>query len=172
MSSGLPVLLALAGGWVVAIVVFAVIAIGVGGIVVLIYGKLWFQAYMSTHGSSLLSLIGMSFRQVNARTIVQAKIMAMQAGVGNGSRNGHHHAATRGPLPGRRQRAERDPRHHRRAPGRHRPGLRPRGGDRPGRPRRARRRADERLSQGDRLPRSGKVEANDARAPSPRTASN
>ena len=30
----------------------------------------------------MFSLIGMSFRQVNARVIVQAKIMAMQAGVG------------------------------------------------------------------------------------------
>ncbi|MCX7428140.1 MAG: flotillin-like protein FloA [Planctomycetia bacterium] len=81
MSGGLPVLLALAGGWIVAIVVFAVIAIGVGGILVLIYGNLWFQAYMSGARVSLLSLVGMTFRQVNARTIVQAKIMAMQAGL-------------------------------------------------------------------------------------------
>jgi uncharacterized protein YqfA (UPF0365 family) len=50
-------------------------------IVVLIYGKLWFQAYMSNARVSLLSLVGMTLRQVNARVIVQSKIMAMQAGV-------------------------------------------------------------------------------------------
>jgi uncharacterized protein YqfA (UPF0365 family) len=52
-------------------------------IVVLAYGKIWFQAYMSNARVSLMSLVGMSFRQVNARVIVQGKIMAMQAGVGN-----------------------------------------------------------------------------------------
>ena len=33
-----------------------------------IYGKLWFQAYMSSANVRLLSLVGMSFRQVNPRT--------------------------------------------------------------------------------------------------------
>ena len=56
-------------GFVIAIVLFN-------------YGKLWVQALMSNAHVSLLSLIGMSFRQVHARTIVEAKIMAMQAGVG------------------------------------------------------------------------------------------
>jgi len=51
-------------------------------IVVLAYGKLWFQAYMSNARVSMLSLVGMSFRQVNARLIVRGKIMAMQAGIG------------------------------------------------------------------------------------------
>jgi uncharacterized protein YqfA (UPF0365 family) len=46
------------------------------------YGSLWFQAYMSNARVSMLSLIGMGLRQVNARTIVAGKIMAMQAGVG------------------------------------------------------------------------------------------
>jgi uncharacterized protein YqfA (UPF0365 family) len=46
------------------------------------YGKLWVQALMSNAHVSLLSLVGMSFRQVHSRTIVEAKIMAMQAGVG------------------------------------------------------------------------------------------
>ncbi len=47
-----------------------------------VYGSIWFQAYMSNARISILELIGMSFRQVNARVIVQAKIMAMQAGIG------------------------------------------------------------------------------------------
>jgi len=51
-------------------------------IVVMIYGKIWFQAYMSQARVSVASLIGMTFRQVNARTIVQARIMAVQAGLG------------------------------------------------------------------------------------------
>ncbi|MEX2561368.1 MAG: flotillin-like protein FloA [Pirellulales bacterium] len=52
-------------------------------IVAMMYGSIWFQAYMSNARVSMLSLIGMSLRQVNARVIVQSKIMAMQAGVGN-----------------------------------------------------------------------------------------
>src|SRR5439155_25357322 len=52
------------------------------------YGKLWFQAYMSSADVSILSLIGMGFRQVNSRVIVQAKIMAAQAGLDINRRNG------------------------------------------------------------------------------------
>lgn len=52
------------------------------------YGKLWVQALMSNAHVSLLSLIGMSLRQVHARTIVEAKIMAMQAGVGTDPQTG------------------------------------------------------------------------------------
>ncbi|HZN33557.1 MAG TPA: flotillin-like protein FloA [Pirellulaceae bacterium] len=61
---------------------------GIAAIVLLIaaiafaaYGKLWFQAYMSSADVSMLALIGMGFRQVNSRIIVQAKIMAAQAGL-------------------------------------------------------------------------------------------
>jgi uncharacterized protein YqfA (UPF0365 family) len=52
------------------------------------YGKLWIQALMSNAHVSLFSLIGMSLRQVHARTIVEAKIMAMQAGVGTDPQTG------------------------------------------------------------------------------------
>jgi uncharacterized protein YqfA (UPF0365 family) len=45
------------------------------------YGKLWFQAYMSNADVSILSLVGMGFRQVNSRVIVAAKIRAAQAGL-------------------------------------------------------------------------------------------
>ncbi|HUG66840.1 MAG TPA: flotillin-like protein FloA [Pirellulaceae bacterium] len=45
------------------------------------YGSLWLQAYMSNADVSLLSLIGMSFRQVNPSLIVSAKIMGRQAGL-------------------------------------------------------------------------------------------
>ena len=47
------------------------------------YGQLWFQAYWSKAHVSFASLLGMSLRKVNARTIVQARIMATQAGLGS-----------------------------------------------------------------------------------------
>ncbi len=84
MTGGSTLLLAQAAlnpWWVVGGVVllgFAALLV----IVVLIYWNLWFQAYMSNANVSLLSLIGMSFRQVDAKLIVHAKIMAMQAGIG------------------------------------------------------------------------------------------
>ena len=43
---------------------------------------------MSNARVSLLSLVGMTFRQVDARTIVRARIMAMQAGIGLGGETG------------------------------------------------------------------------------------
>jgi uncharacterized protein YqfA (UPF0365 family) len=82
MNIAVPLLFAaqplpwLIGG--VVLVVFAAIL----AIILLNYGSIWFQAYMSSANVSLLSLVGMSFRKVNARVIVQAKIMAVQSGIG------------------------------------------------------------------------------------------
>ena len=64
--------------------VFAVIVVAI----FINYCGIWFQAYMSSANVSLLSLIGMSFRRVNARTIVQGKIMAVQAGIAQDSHTG------------------------------------------------------------------------------------
>ena len=47
------------------------------------YGQLWFQAYWSKARVTFFELLGMSLRKVNARTIVQARIMAAQAGLGD-----------------------------------------------------------------------------------------
>lgn len=55
---------------------------------VIAYGKLWFQAYMSSADVTLLSLVGMGFRQVRPTVIVTAKIMAAQAGLNINRRNG------------------------------------------------------------------------------------
>ena len=65
-------------------IVIALFFGGVGLLIALIYGPMWFQAYMSNARVSLWSLIGMSLRQVNARVLVQSKIMAMQAGIETG----------------------------------------------------------------------------------------
>src|SRR4051794_1372266 len=74
-----------AGGrtiWYLFGVAVVLVAAFVIVIVMFSYGKLWMQAVMSNAHVSMLSLIGMSLRQVQARTIVEAKIMAMQAAVG------------------------------------------------------------------------------------------
>lgn len=69
---------------IILLVMFGIVML----IVMLSYGNLWFQAYMSNARVSLFSLIGMSLRQVQARVIVQSKIMAMQAGVGDDPHTG------------------------------------------------------------------------------------
>jgi len=53
-----------------------------------VYGKIWFQAYMSDADVRFVSLIGMGFRQVNPRVIVTAKIMAAQAKLDTNRRTG------------------------------------------------------------------------------------
>jgi len=57
-------------------------------IVFLSFGKLWFQAYMSSADVRMIDLIGMSFRQVNSKIIVIAKVMAVQAGLDIDRRTG------------------------------------------------------------------------------------
>lgn len=52
------------------------------------YFTLWLRAYVSNARVNPLSLIFMGLRQVNPRTIVDAKIMAMQAGVGTDPEHG------------------------------------------------------------------------------------
>ena len=50
--------------------------------IVFSYFSIWFQAYWSKAPVRFLELVGMSLRKVNANTIVQARIMATQAGLG------------------------------------------------------------------------------------------
>jgi len=79
------------GGWSIWYLIglaIVLIAAFVVVIVLISYGKLWVQAVMSNAHVSLLSLIGMSLRQVHARTIVEAKIMANQAAVGGDPETG------------------------------------------------------------------------------------
>ncbi|WP_442483422.1 flotillin-like protein FloA [Aeoliella sp. SH292] len=52
------------------------------------YLSLWFQAYVSNVPMNPLSLVGMSLRQVNPKTIIEAKIRAIQAGVGTDPQTG------------------------------------------------------------------------------------
>jgi len=70
-------------GGMLLFVVLAVMAV-----VFYSYGSIWFQAFMSEADVTMLSLIGMGFRQVNQRLIVKAKVMAKQAGLDIGKRSG------------------------------------------------------------------------------------
>ncbi|MFM9115235.1 MAG: flotillin-like FloA family protein, partial [Planctomycetota bacterium] len=67
---------------------FAIIFLLVVMVVVATYGTIWFQAYMSSAEVSLISLVNMGFRQVPPRLIVEAKIMAAQAGLSIDRREG------------------------------------------------------------------------------------
>jgi len=76
-----------------AIVMFAIIGICAflffGAVLVfLVYGKLWFQGFMSSADVTLPHLVGMGFRRVQPRVIVTAKVMAKQAGLNISRRDG------------------------------------------------------------------------------------
>lgn len=78
------------GGNVVMWITIAIISVLVliFLVIALTYGNLWFRAFMSSADVSIQSLIGMGFRQVNPRIIVDAKVMASQAGLSIDRRSG------------------------------------------------------------------------------------
>lgn len=79
-------------GWLwlvgVAIGLFVLLLLAIFAIAFAAYGKMWFQAYMSRADVSMLSLIGMGFRQVKPTMILTAKVMAAQAGLNIDRRHG------------------------------------------------------------------------------------
>jgi len=85
MPSELISSLMLGAAWpVLAVLAVFLFLIAVAGVILLFsYFGIWFQAYMSGANISLWSLVGMTFRRVPSRLIVQAKIMATQAGLGS-----------------------------------------------------------------------------------------
>lgn len=83
-----PPLFAIPGALIGAAIAIGLFFLVVLAILMMVYGNIWFQAYMSNARVSFLSLVGMSLRQVNARLIVQAKIMAMQSGIGDDASSG------------------------------------------------------------------------------------
>lgn len=64
-------------GLLVAVVI-ALLFIGIFAF----YFRLWIQSLTTGAGISIFDLLGMSFRNVNAKMIVRGKIMAVQAGLG------------------------------------------------------------------------------------------
>lgn len=81
-ADALTTVLLLAGGMLVLFLLLFV------GFFVVRYGSLWFQAYMSRADVTLSSLIRMHFTRVDPKVIVQAKIMASQAGMDINRRTG------------------------------------------------------------------------------------
>ncbi|MHC4398193.1 MAG: flotillin-like FloA family protein [Planctomycetota bacterium] len=61
----------------VVVIVFAAVIL----LSLLSYFSLWFQAYKSGANISMVDLIGMTFRKVDRKTIVQAKIIAVRGGL-------------------------------------------------------------------------------------------
>ena len=74
----------LMGGLLLFLGLFALVSL----IVLWNFGSLWLQALMSGADVSMSSLIGMYFRQVRSAVIVNAKVMAAQAGLDIDRRNG------------------------------------------------------------------------------------
>ncbi len=63
------------------------------------YIKLWVQAWLSDARVSMWSLIGMRFRQVDPRVIVQARIQAVKAGLDISTNQLETHYLARGNVP-------------------------------------------------------------------------
>jgi uncharacterized protein YqfA (UPF0365 family) len=63
------------------LILASLIAIVVVGMILLNFFGLWFQALMSKADVSLVQLIGMRFRKVPAKAIVESKIMGIKAGL-------------------------------------------------------------------------------------------
>lgn len=72
----------------IALLIFAVLVGLVAMIVFWSFGSLWLQAKTSGADVSMGSLVGMYFRQVRSQVIVNAKIMAAQAGLDINRRTG------------------------------------------------------------------------------------
>lgn len=66
--------------WVLGIALAAIIAIALG-FALTAHFNLWFRAFVTRARIGLPSLVFMSLRKVNPKVIVQAKIMAVQAGL-------------------------------------------------------------------------------------------
>jgi uncharacterized protein YqfA (UPF0365 family) len=69
------------GPWIVAGVAVLVLGLFVLLMIIANYGKVWFQAYMSSADVSLWSLIRMDMCRIRKHVIVVAKITAAQAGL-------------------------------------------------------------------------------------------
>ena len=83
MLHEIPMLLAQgATPWVVGGVAAGVVLALIFGVIFYNYFWIWLWAYMASANVNLWSLIGMSFRRVDKKTIVGSKIMAVQAGIG------------------------------------------------------------------------------------------
>ncbi len=83
MNDNVTSLLAQSSGFTIGTIVMVVIGI-VAFVILLIllqFFRIWLQAYMSNAGVSLLDLIGMRLRKVDATMVVQSKIQLVKSGI-------------------------------------------------------------------------------------------
>ncbi|MBN2491717.1 MAG: flotillin-like protein FloA [Planctomycetes bacterium] len=81
------------------LIAFIVLVVIIGGIILVKYFNLWLQAFFAKAEISILQLIGMSFRKVNAAVIVRSKIMAVQASLQVGTQELEAHYLAGGNVP-------------------------------------------------------------------------
>lgn len=79
--------------------IIILIFIFIFGLIVLAYGRMWLQARLSGAPVSVGELIGMTLRKVDARTIVQSRITAVQAGLDISRRELESHYLAGGRVP-------------------------------------------------------------------------
>lgn len=68
-------------------------------LLILAYGRLWLQAWLSGARVTIAELIGMTLRKVNARSIVLSRITAIQAGLDLSQRELESHYLAGGRVP-------------------------------------------------------------------------
>ena len=66
-----------------SLMIWTVVAAVIGGALYVVsrYATLWLRAFLTGTGIGLLSLVTMSLRKIDPRSVVQCKIMAVQAGL-------------------------------------------------------------------------------------------
>ncbi len=91
------------GDEVNALPIILYIALGIAALVVLIlifnFGSLWLRAFLSGAHVGILNLVGMRLRQVNPSIIVNARIMAVKAGLDLDTDSLEAHYLARGNVP-------------------------------------------------------------------------
>ncbi|PQO30562.1 hypothetical protein C5Y96_13910 [Blastopirellula marina] len=81
--------IALLANWWANVMIIGMLAAGLVMLIIIgifaFYFRLWIQSIWTGAGITIFDLLGMSFRNVNAKMIVRSKIMAVQAGLGDSS---------------------------------------------------------------------------------------
>ncbi|MEM8886167.1 MAG: flotillin-like protein FloA [Planctomycetota bacterium] len=91
--------LALSGNATIVVIAVGLLILLVLSLFVFKYFQLWLQCVTTNAGIGFVDLIGMSFRKINPRIIVQSKIAAVQAGIGMETRDLEAHYLAGGHVP-------------------------------------------------------------------------
>jgi uncharacterized protein YqfA (UPF0365 family) len=86
------------GGWLIFLIIAAILAFVVIGGIVASFFRLWLQALLSDARVSMLNLIAMRLRKVNPGVIVDARIRAAKAGIDISSDELEAHYLARGDV--------------------------------------------------------------------------